>query len=222
MEESTKEAWTGVKNISPEAKEKRKKINKKIFKYGCLPIIIFFALMMIIGILMEDETTTEVTETSEEITEAAVSELSILENTDLFKSRFNQFCAETDFSYRINNLRVEPGEVKNTFTYMFSQHIGLVGVVNKSDEALASITAIYDRQEDAINFMLVMGATIYAINPELTPDDRGQILEDLGLMDENADLTNLSNNTIRNGVKYWINASDVTGIMFGAENAEIK
>jgi len=54
MENSTKEAWTGGKNISPEAKEKRKLINKKIFKFGCLPIIIVFGLLVIIGIFMDE------------------------------------------------------------------------------------------------------------------------------------------------------------------------
>lgn len=59
MSDSTKEAWTGGKNISPEAMEKRKKINKKIFKFGCLPIIILFGLIMIIAILSDEESPAE-------------------------------------------------------------------------------------------------------------------------------------------------------------------
>jgi len=55
MNDSTKEAWTGGKNISPEAMEKRKKINKKIFKFGCLPIIVLLGLIMLIAILSDNE-----------------------------------------------------------------------------------------------------------------------------------------------------------------------
>ena len=61
MENSTKEAWTGGKNISPEAKEKRKKINKKIIRFGCLPIIIIFGLLLIIGILIDEPVDSEST-----------------------------------------------------------------------------------------------------------------------------------------------------------------
>jgi hypothetical protein len=49
MDKSTKDAWTGKKGeLSPEALEKRKKINKKIFKFGCLPIIGLFILIAIL------------------------------------------------------------------------------------------------------------------------------------------------------------------------------
>jgi len=54
MDKSTKEAWTGGKNMSPEAMEKRKAINKKILKFGCLPIVLLFGLIMIIGIFSDD------------------------------------------------------------------------------------------------------------------------------------------------------------------------
>lgn len=45
MDKTTKEVWMEGKNISPEALEKRKKINKKIFKFGCLPIVIIIILI---------------------------------------------------------------------------------------------------------------------------------------------------------------------------------
>ncbi len=59
MDKSTKEAWTGGKNISPEAIEKRKAINKKILKFGCLPIVLLFGLIMIIGIFSDDSEETK-------------------------------------------------------------------------------------------------------------------------------------------------------------------
>lgn len=50
MNEITKEALFGnAKSLSPEAKEKRKTINIKIFKFGCLPIIGVFIFIMILS-----------------------------------------------------------------------------------------------------------------------------------------------------------------------------
>lgn len=72
MENSTKEAWTGNrKNLSPEAEEKRKKINKKILKFGCLPIVGIFFLLLLIGIFTdsENQTTKTKTELKEELPE---------------------------------------------------------------------------------------------------------------------------------------------------------
>lgn len=54
MDEITKQAWTGRKNMSPEAIEKRKKINKKILKFGCLPIVLLYGLIMIIVFFSDD------------------------------------------------------------------------------------------------------------------------------------------------------------------------
>ena len=41
MDETTKEAWLKGKDLSPEALEKRRKINKKILLFGCLPVLLF-------------------------------------------------------------------------------------------------------------------------------------------------------------------------------------
>lgn len=41
MDQTTKEAWLKGKDLSPEALEKRRKINKKILLFGCLPVLLF-------------------------------------------------------------------------------------------------------------------------------------------------------------------------------------
>lgn len=56
MNETTKEAMTEKsKNLSPEALEKRKSINIKIFKFGCFPIIAVFIFILIIGIFSNNQ-----------------------------------------------------------------------------------------------------------------------------------------------------------------------
>jgi hypothetical protein len=55
MSKITKEALIGdAKTLSPEAKENRKSINKKIFKFGCLPIIGIIVLVIVIGIFSDN------------------------------------------------------------------------------------------------------------------------------------------------------------------------
>jgi hypothetical protein len=72
MNKTTKEAMTGnSKNLSPEAKEKRKSINKKILKFGCLPIVGLFVLLFLIGLFTDsnDEKSTSDNQTTKATTE---------------------------------------------------------------------------------------------------------------------------------------------------------
>jgi hypothetical protein len=50
MDKTTKDAWSRKKkDLSPEALETRKKINKKILKFGCLPIFILSVFIAIVA-----------------------------------------------------------------------------------------------------------------------------------------------------------------------------
>lgn len=53
MDNSTKETWLGEKEISQEAMEKRKSINKKILLYGCLPISLIFGIIVVFSVFTE-------------------------------------------------------------------------------------------------------------------------------------------------------------------------
>jgi len=65
MEKSTKEAWAGKNdNLSPEAKEKRKSINKKILKFGCLPVIGIFIIITLIGLFSSNDKSSDTSNTS--------------------------------------------------------------------------------------------------------------------------------------------------------------
>ena len=60
-----------------------------------------------------------------------------------------------------------------------------------------------------------MGTLVTAFHPEFTADERGQVLRDLGLFKEGADILNLEGNTTRGNYEYWVNSSPTIGIMFG-------
>lgn len=57
MNDTNKEAWTSGKNISPAAMKKRKSINKKILKFGCLPIVILFFLAFVASLFTSSDGT---------------------------------------------------------------------------------------------------------------------------------------------------------------------
>ena len=55
MDEKTKKALSGkASELTPEQLEKRKKINLKVFKFGCLPIILIVGILFAISASRED------------------------------------------------------------------------------------------------------------------------------------------------------------------------
>ena len=71
--------------------------------------------------------------------------------------------------------------------------------------------------ESGANIIMTMTGIIAVTNPELKAIDRGQILRDLGLLDDDVDLNNIKSETIRNGVKYSLYGSEQVGLMFAAD-----
>ena len=56
MDETPKEAWLKGKDLSPEALEKRRKINKKILLFGCLPILLFVLVALFFAVIGKEST----------------------------------------------------------------------------------------------------------------------------------------------------------------------
>lgn len=146
-------------------------------------------------------------------------------DVDEFKKRFNKAAQEFKSDMRIDNIKVESGAVQDTFQYMLTSHLGIVGAVNKEDGNINSITIIGQGDgtvQSGLNIMVSMGILIATVNPELSPDERGNILKELGIIGDNVDILNLNKDTIRNGKKYFITSSKELGIMFGVENANVN
>ena len=86
MGKSTKEAWTKGKNLSPEALEKRKKINKKIMKFGCLPALAFLVIVIFISVLLDK--TEETNKVNKEI-EKTVKIVKVKLTDEQYISKYN-------------------------------------------------------------------------------------------------------------------------------------
>lgn len=136
-----------------------------------------------------------------------------------FKSAFNKYTASNKLDLHIGELKVQEGEVQNTFTFMFNNHLGIVGSVNKTGGSVKEITMLGTGDgtfKSGSNIILCMVAVIATVDPGLAPEKRIDVLKDLGLVgNKKADIMNLSGKTERNGISYVISSSTVTGLIFG-------
>lgn len=73
-----------------------------------------------------------------------------------------------------------------------------------------------------MNLILSFGYLIGAVSPELTPDERGQVLKELGFMDKDADLTKLDGKVLRGNVQYSASFIQGMGFLFSAKNVNDK
>ena len=106
MDKTTKDAWLGNKeSLSPEALEKRRRINKKIMLFGCLPIILFICVALFFTFTSGDEPTSA--SPNSEATEAPTDVRYIpgLSPTDVYPNLEKQgFSTEKTFNPEYGNL----------------------------------------------------------------------------------------------------------------------
>jgi hypothetical protein len=147
----------------------------------------------------------------------------ILKDIKDFKNRFNVYAKLSESPLRFHRIEVKKGEIINTFQYSLTDHIEVMGVVNKEDQTIQSVMIIAQGDgslKSGVNIIVSMGGIIAAISPQLSASERGDILRDLGILRKGADINNLSANTVRGEVKYFISSSDMVGIVFGCQHAD--
>lgn len=153
---------------------------------------------------------------------AVLKEPFIIESIDLLKQNFNNYARNNNLDFKINEIQIEKGEVKNSFTYMFNENIGIVGGLNKSDNSIHSLTMIAmgdGTLSSGADIIVLMIGIIAVADPSINPDDRAKILKQLGLFDKENDIANMESHTIQNGLKYSISSSSATGIWFSVDKA---
>lgn len=138
-----------------------------------------------------------------------------------FQQRFNEAAVRVESDFHIDTMDITAGEVQDVFQSMLTDNIGLLGTINKTDGSLRDIMIMAQGDgtfQSGVDIILAIGTIIATTNPELAPKERGQVLTDLGLLDENTDITNLDSSTVRGQYKYWISSSPAIGIMFGVKD----
>ncbi|MED4401341.1 hypothetical protein ABET41_08085 [Metabacillus fastidiosus] len=139
------------------------------------------------------------------------------------KDRFNAITDEFKMdSFRINELKVEKGEVQDVAQVKLTENIVLNITINKADGSVRDVSMLAGgdgTRESGTDILLTIGMLITSTNLDLSADERGKVLEDLGLMDENVDILNIDKETVRNNVKYHLMGSEQIGFMFSAGDA---
>lgn len=157
---------------------------------------------------------------AEEASETIASGKILFENANDFKAAFNKFCHSNSLDFEIGRLKVEDGEVQNTFSCTLNDHLAIIGSVNKSDGTVKEVTMIGSGNGTAGsggNILLCMMALIATVEPDLEPAQRTDVLKELGFLgDKDVDIMDMSTKTDHNGIHYWVNTSKTIGVMFGA------
>jgi hypothetical protein len=159
-----------------------------------------------------------IAETSDAIS-TADEEKSLFNSGEEFKTAFNNFCQENSFALEIDDLKSQEGKVNNTFSYMFTANLGIVGTLNKANGTVKEISMIGKGDGTATSgadIMTCMAGIIGTVDPSLKAKQRGEILDKLGLFDKGVDFKDHSASTDKNGIHYYINCSELMGIVFGA------
>lgn len=135
-----------------------------------------------------------------------------------FRDRFNKSAKEMSTDFKITDLKVKPGEVQDVFQYMLTKNLVITGAVNKLDGSVREVMILGSGDgtiDSGIDIIMSMAVLIDSVNPELSAEERGRILRELGIFGDNVDVNKLNGNTVRNGKEYWVSSSKELGIMFG-------
>ncbi|MEK4368048.1 MULTISPECIES: hypothetical protein [Paenibacillus] len=108
---------------------------------------------------------------------------------------------------------------------MTTDYIRITSSVNKVDESLRDVMMIGQGNgtlSSGADIIISIGLVILATNADIPTSAVGDIMKNLGVIDEGVDWTTIDESTEVNGVRYTLTGSDVLGIMFSASDANDK
>lgn len=134
--------------------------------------------------------------------------------TDEFRESFNQIARKNNMDLQIKSLTIQKGLVQDTFNYMLTDDIVLIGNVDSPDNALQKITVLSTGSDPAGSLQNIRSAidiVIYAVNPNLHTADQAQLRKDIGLSNSqfSGDVE-----LIHNEKRFYYRHSDKLGTMF--------
>jgi len=119
-----------------------------------------------------------------------------------FQERFNVAATTRSFEYRINGVDIKPStEIADQWQYAFSNRIGFLATVNRSDRTVRSFTYMASGDgslKSGADIMLVLSLLIRSIDPALTNETANELMLDL----MEAVKGESSVERVRNGIRY--------------------
>lgn len=122
-------------------------------------------------------------------------------------------------------MKLKKVQAQNVFQYMTTDYIRITGSVNKVDGSLRDVMMIEQGNgtlSSGADIIISIGLVILATNADIPTSAVGDIMKDLGVIDEGVDWTTIDESTEVNGVRYTLTGSDVLGIMFSSSDANDK
>jgi hypothetical protein len=149
----------------------------------------------------------------------------LIEDVEIFKKRFNSFMKEVQSSLRVRQVKFhdgKPTEPGKAFEYAFSNHLYVIGGLNKNGTSLRSLSIILeitDSPNDIPNFIAATQGAIASTDPDLKPEERSDILFEVGLSDPKRinSKDSWTDKTVKNGIQYNLAFILEVGYVFNAE-----
>ena len=104
-----------------------------------------------------------------------------------FRQAFNNSGKKLETTIRITTVSYQSGSVRNSMkANLNSAILSMIGSLEKKSKKLSSVTLIIAPNGDddnVIEMVLGMGQLIATIDPKLSPEQRGQLIRDMGFYD---------------------------------------
>lgn len=144
-------------------------------------------------------------------------------SVDEFRENFDAVAGEFELTYRSNkDAEIVDGDVYDTQPLITaSDHVNALATLTKGGDivALNLVGSGDGTQESGFEILASIGAMIGAVEPNFTAGERGEILAELGILDEGGISVGLKQ-VENGGILYSFNKTEDIGIMFFVEPAE--
>ena len=125
--------------------------------------------------------------------------------------------------FNIYNAEFLTGDVKNVYQCNFTENLSLMATVNIDDGNLnyVMLFVIPKNKDDLFGMLMIYGVTISTLNPELSAEQRGDLLEELYIVpDKILQLKDTNRTAIRGNVKYLTSFVPERGIFMLSAGAK--
>lgn len=193
-------------DLTPQDRKAQEKIKSEETKkgyIGCAGILV--VLLLIIGLVSSCGSSKDTASKTSPAPPPQKQVYSLGMTPDQFKNKFNQVSSDFGFDLRIGQMEIKDGQQQNSLKYFFNDRLGVIGGINKTDGSLRDVAILGQPSQsstDNLRILACMGIVMAIVNPELTADQRGELMHDLGFKAD-ADLTKLDNHAIRGNRRYY-------------------
>ena len=226
-----------VKPSLTQIKSKPALPRKKIFLYGLALNFIFLALVGVFAPeaepkaeVKQDKLTVAIPEKAKaqaEIDKNEVQPAKAETNLGMTPEQFRQAFNKQLKSLKIDTVRplaefdIKTGEVRDTFQVMFSQDVGMTGIVNKDGqlrEVVFIVGGTDNYQNATMDLIILTGITAKIFSP--STEAGNELLKLMTTALKNMEQENNTHEKVFGDVKYYALANEVTGLWVGVSPAE--